>query len=503
VESSSVSLRAVALVAAAAMGQLLLLLWLQRVQTRIYGASEEMDAYLCAYALPLVLGGILAAAAGTAIVPYYQEQQRRAGLVAADAAAARLAGLLLVLGLTLAAAMHFGAAATIRLAYPDLAGTRSETAARLLKILCWLTPLTGLTGFLYGLWHARQRFLWPALAGLVGPFVTVLAVIATPAPTIDRLAWGVLAGGMVGLAILFPGSVSSGALRHKAARSELLRFGAMMLPIVVGAAYSRLDVIVDRILAARLSEGNISQMAYAARIVAAVATLTTSGLSVVIFPALARHAAAGDLRQLRSDLSEGWRFLAVILIPVVGGIFVCGGTIVRVLFEHGAFTAKDTAAVDLLIRLSLGFLVGAAVAEVASRTLTALGRIWTVTLVGMLAFTAASAAKIAIVNRFAAPGLTATASVSALLVSLTLVSLLVIHGGRSDLKKLSITVLRSGVASGLAIALAAWLMSLKTLAGVAAGIVAAVVTYVVLLLVLRDEFARRAWLAVFPGRSRP
>ena len=491
-----------ALVAAAALGQLLLLLWLQAVQTRIYGTSEEMDAYLCAAALPLVLGGILAAAAGTAIVPYYQEQRLRAGLTAADAAAVHIAGLLLILGLALALAMFSAAADTIRVAYPDLTGRRLDVAAGLLKILCWLTPLIALTGFLYGLWHARQQFQWPALVGLVGPFITVLFVIAPPAPSIERLAWGVLAGAIVGLAILLPGSVSAGALRHKAARSELLRFGAMTLPIFVGAAYSRLDMIVDRILAARLGEGNISQMAYAARIVAAVATLTTSGLSVVILPALARHAAAGDMRQLRSDLSEGWRFLAVILIPVVGGIFVCGGMIVRALFEHGAFTAKDTAAVDLLMRLSLGFLVGTAVGEVASRTLTALGRIWTVTLVGMLAFTAASAAKIAIVDRFSAPGLSATASISALLVSLTLVALLVIHGGRSDIQRLSITVLRSGLASGLAILPGAWLMSFGTLASVIAGIFSSIGTYVILLLILQDEFARRAWLAVFPERAK-
>ncbi len=495
------SLRAVALVAAAALGQLLLLLWLQRVQTRVYGASDQMDAYLCAYALPLVLGGILAAAAGTAIVPYYQEQERRGGVAAADAAAGRVAGLLLLLGTAFAAAMALGAAPVIRVVYSDLNGDRSVTAIRLLKILCWLTPLTALTGFLYGLWHARQRFQWPALAGLIGPLGTILWLLLAPSPSIDRLAWAVLGGGIVGLMVLLPGAVPGSVLRQSVPRKDLLRFGALAVPIVVGAAYSRLDVIVDRILAARLSEGTISQMAYAARIVSAVATLTTSGLSVVIFPALARHAAAGDLRQLRSDLSEGWRFLAVILIPVIAGLYACGGTIIAALFEHGVFTSRDTAAVDLLIRLSIGFLVGAAVAEVASRTLTALGRVWTVTLVGIIAFTAASATKIAVVDRFSAPGLAATASVSAILVSLTLLALLVLHGGRSDLRRLSITLLRSTLASTVAVGLGAWLMSSRTPGSVAAGIAAAIATYVAILLLLRDEFARRAWLAAYPDRS--
>ncbi|WP_337235376.1 lipid II flippase MurJ, partial [Salmonella enterica] len=71
-------------------------------------------------------------------------------------------------------------------------------------------------------------------------------------------------------------------------------------------------------------DGTISHMGYASRIVTAVATLATSGLSVVIFPALAQHAAAADHEQLRRDLSEGWRFLATVLVPVLTGLALCG-----------------------------------------------------------------------------------------------------------------------------------------------------------------------------------
>jgi putative peptidoglycan lipid II flippase len=547
--SSTVSLRAVALVAAASFGQLLLLLWLQRVQARVFGASEAMDAYLCASTIPLVLGGILAAAAGTAIVPFYHECRQVRGIAPAEATARRVAFWLLLLATGLALLLQVTAAPVVTGVFRDLSPSTSALTQRLMAVLCWLVPLNVLTGFFFGLCHARRQFLWPAVSGLLGPALTLAIIGLANSPTTDDLAWSVIVGGLAGGLVLLPiglfsreavsaslaapgkgeippplvsgrGAGENGDGGHSSFRAS--RFVALALPILLGAAYSRLDLLVDRFLASRLPDGTISHMGYASRIVTAVATLATSGLSIVIFPALAQHAAAADYRQLRKDLSEGWRFLTVLLVPVLLGIGLCGRSIISALLERGAFQPADSEAVNRLLLLSFGILVGASVGEVASKGVTALRRPWLGTTIGIVGFSLATLAKISLVDRWGADGLVSLTSVmflgNATLLFLCLRYLAGHRGTGPDATGRDVsgegggrflsTLLRTAVAGVPAVLLARLVMWDDSLPLAAAGIAVAILTYAALLLALREEFAVRAWTALsglvvgkWPSRS--
>ncbi|HEY8417667.1 MAG TPA: lipid II flippase MurJ, partial [Limnochordales bacterium] len=67
------------------------------------------------------------------------------------------------------------------------------------------------------------------------------------------------------------------------------------------------------------------------------------GMSMVIFPVMARLAALGDLQEFGRTLSTGLRTVLFITVPSAVGLVALGEPIVRLLFEVGAFGPEDTA----------------------------------------------------------------------------------------------------------------------------------------------------------------
>lgn len=493
--TGSVSLRSVGVVTFLSFGQLVLLFVLQLVLAHAFGASDELDAYLSAYALPLVVGGILSGALGMVIVPLYSEIRSTSGDDAAAVALGRVGRAALIVASSLALAIWLAADAVVGVFYDDLEPSTARLTSDLLRIVVWLIPLNTLTGFLFGIDHARKRFFQPAFSGLLGPSVTVFLFVFVLERTVESLAWAVLAGGIVGVGFLlrsFPRTPKSQAGQSVPVFPRLL---FLIAPLLLGAAYTRADVLVDRPLASHLDVGSISHMGYAWRLASAIVMLGTSGLSVVIFPALARHAAKGDRKQMHDDLAEGWRLLCVVFVPMIGGIVFCGVPIVQVLLQRGEFTQADSLAVARLLSLYAGWICGAGVAELASRTLYALGRTWIPSFVGIGAFALGSIAKVLIVDRFGVDGLVVVSSLYYLLNATVLILFLRWAGllGYSD--GLLYTLARSVVAASVAVLLATTIMTAPTMLRVVAGILVAAVVYIGLLLALGDEFVRRALIA--------
>ncbi|HEV7282349.1 MAG TPA: lipid II flippase MurJ [Pirellulaceae bacterium] len=502
--TGSFSLRSVAGVTALSFAQLVLLFGLQLVLAHAFGASQELDAYLAAYAIPLTIGGILSGAATNVLVPLYHRRKSESGSVAAEGEVACLLLSLAVVSTILAAGIAIGAEEICRLLYAELvevgigsagvgAGELQSGASvvRLLAILVWLIPLSVLTGAYYGIEHARENFLYPAAWGVVGPVATILGFLYLSDRSIEALAWATLAGGAIGLAGLALKTPAPRGMTLTSSWAALVPFLAMGTPLLLGHAVSRLDLVVDRPLASALPEGSISHLGYAWRIILAAATIATTGLSVVIFPALARHAAAREMDKMGRDLAEGWRLLCVVLIPIVLGIGVCGEPILAACFERGEFTPHDTERVATLLNLYLGALVAAVCGELGAKTFLAFGRTWLPTLIGVTGFAVGVGLKFALVDRFGANGIAAATSTYMLLNVIALLIAVASLRLPGSAKGLAATVVRSGLAAALSVGAAYVVMQQGSAASVAAGLIVAVGAYVAILYGSGDEFVRR------------
>ncbi len=475
------------------MGQLVVLFLLHVFLAKIFGASPELDVYLAVLAIPLLLSSVLSGSLGSVIIPLSHKLKASQGEAAMMLFLNRLGWCLLAVSSGLACLLFLAAGAVMRWLYADFSGPQLQLGIELLRIVGWLIPLNTMTSFLFSVFHTQGRFLRPAASGLIGPAITVAMVAGIPHAGIHHLAWAILMGGIAGVIMLLPGFPRAKTKTIVPLKPVYRQFGLLLAPLVFGAAFFRLDPIVDRHLAvsAALSEGSISHLNYASRLITSVTLAATGGLAVVVFPAMARHRAAGEEEQYVSELAHAWRFLCVVLIPMIGGILCYSRTLVAWLLERGAFSPADTQVVAGLMCLYASLILTAGIGEVATQAFYSQGDTRTPTLLAILGFCAGVLMKFLLVAKFKVQGLALITSATSLLnATMMLIGLrLKVQGALfADLGK---TLARTIFCSTLALGSVWFLLAEAHGWRVPTGIAGAILCYIGLQWLFRDEFIVR------------
>jgi putative peptidoglycan lipid II flippase len=333
---------------------------------------------------------------------------------------------------------------------------------------------------------------------VLGTLVTLGYVIVFHSQQgIMAVAWGVVTGAVITALLLLPLLVSQvweaddwkRRRLHVGTREAM----ALLAPLVLGAIYWRLDPLLDRFLASSLELGSIAHIGYAWRLVSGLMLLGTSGLSIVAFPAIAAHAAAGRRPELNIELAHAIRFFLFLIVPICIGLGVFSTPVVRLLFERGRFTSGDTIAVAAMVVLYLGVIFGAGMGDLLSRTLYARQDTLTPVVVHSVAFTCAGALKFLLVGRFGAAGLVGATSIFYLLNIAILGAILLRRLGRDMLAGSSGTLLRSAMSSVIACLAASAVMLLPVVWAVIPAAACGALVYVMTMAMFRDEFATKLY----------
>jgi putative peptidoglycan lipid II flippase len=172
------------------------------------------------------------------------------------------------------------------------------------------------------------------------------------------MAIGVIIGGLLQLCVQLP-SLRKRDFHFKPrvnfADEGLRRVGRLMLPAIIGLSATEINIFVNTFFASSCAEGSVSWLNYAFRILMFPIGLVGVSLSIATMPVIARHASTGDMQQLREAYVSSSVLSLVFSVPATFGLVFLAGPIIRVIFEHGNFTAADTASTaQALIFYSVG-----------------------------------------------------------------------------------------------------------------------------------------------------
>lgn len=332
----------------------------ERAIADVFGLTWETDAFRAAFNIPDLMYSLLVGGAiSSAFIPVFSEmlardQEDEAWRMASTFMNIVSAGLL---GLTL-----LGVALSPWLAplvAPGFADQQLGLLIYLMRIMFPAVLFTALAGVGMGVHNAYQSFVIP----LVGPIfynvaITLGAYLLGPSLGIVGMAIGTVAGAVGNFFLQVPFVVRKARphpWRFDMKHPGLRKVGALMGPTIIGLSIVQLNTIILTALASTLPSGSITALNLANRLVQLPLGVFGMGMSMVIFPVMARLAATGDWRQFEQTLTTGLRTILFITIPSAVGLVALREPIVRLLFEVGEFGPNDTTATAYgLLYFSIG-----------------------------------------------------------------------------------------------------------------------------------------------------
>jgi putative peptidoglycan lipid II flippase len=407
---------------------------------RFFGATGQTDAFLVAWTVPEMASPLLIEGAMTFLmVPIFVRALAGPGGLGAVVRATlpRIAGLLTIA----AVAVVLAAPLLVHLLAPGLA--EPALAVRCMRVTAVTVLTFGLAGYLGAALRSTHIFGWPA-AIYIAYNVGILGSIALLHQRLGvfAAAIGVAAGSVLMVAVQVPAflrRLEPAALRGWARRPHVALIA--FVPIAVYTVTRHAQVFVERILGSELSAGTISQLNYAQK-VAQVPMVLSIMVATVTFPMLARSIATGDEARTRARLEWDLRLVSAVVLVASAYLVSFAEPMIRLLFEHGAFTGQDTSATAAIMRVYTFGLLGQAAVGVLTRSYFSPGRsMWYPALV--MAAGLVTTAAISVVLLSVWHGMAIAAGNAA---GITLTACLMLGGLRRRVLSISVTTVASAVA---------------------------------------------------------
>ena len=321
----------------------------------ILGTGAVADAYFVAYRFPNLFRRLFAEGAfNAAFVPLFAKRVEGEGASAARQFASDSLNILLAALLVTTAIAEIFMPWLMYIIAPGFASDpdKFDLAILMTRIAFPYLLAISLVALLSGILNSLGKFAAAAAAPLILNIVliSVLGTLSwmgaqeTPEAGI-MLSWGVCAAGFLQLAMLW-GSARKAGMALTFARPrltpgvrDLIRLG---IPGVIAGGITQINILIGTVIAT-LQAGAVSYLYYADRIYQLPLGVVGVAIGIVLLPDLSRRLRAGKDEEASQIQNRALELSMLLTIPAAVALMVIPVPIVTVLFEHGAFQAKDIA----------------------------------------------------------------------------------------------------------------------------------------------------------------
>ncbi len=364
------------------------------VASAYFGTQGPISAFTIAFQIPNLVRSLFAdAALSAAFVPVFTELLEQGRRREAARLAGNLIGLIVV-GLGAITVLGILVTAVVVPAVtPDTFTARlDDLTVGMTQLMFPIVVLLALNGLLIGILNTQDRFGIQAFSPVVWNLVIIGFLVFgrglfTGDAQVYAYAVGVVAGTAVQLALALPALRALGVrvrprlqLKDERVR-QVLR---LMLPVTIGLGLINFNLLINSFVGLLVSEETPRAIDAAFRVYMLPQGVFSVAIATVLFPALSRLAARGDLAGLRGQVASGTRLILLLLLPAAAATLVLAEPITRLLYERGEFDAQSTEQVaEALVWFSFS-LPFSGVNLLLTRTFFSLQRPWLPTTLAVL-----------------------------------------------------------------------------------------------------------------------
>ena len=167
------------------------------------------------------------------------------------------------------------------------------------------------------------------------------------------LAWGVLASGLVQLAIVWFAVRKAGirvGFRRPRMTDNVKRLLWLAAPAAITGGITQINTLVGTAIASGQDRA-VPALAQADRFYQLPLGVVGIAVAIVLLPELARALRAGNDGEAANLQNRSVEFVLFLTLPAAAALLVISEPIIRVLYERGAFTADDTTLVASILSI--------------------------------------------------------------------------------------------------------------------------------------------------------
>lgn len=369
------------------------------IVARAFGASPELDAFFAANRVSetlflLVAGGAL----GSAFIPMFTGLLAKNETDPAWKLASAIANAVTLTLSLLAILVAVFAPQVVRYALaPGLSSDPQifTLTIALLRIQLISAVLFGIGGLIVGILNAHQIFLLPALTPAFYQIGIIFGAVAlAPSLGIYGLAWGVVIGSMLYVAIQIPALVKlitrqppltvfrfSLGLHDSNVRQVLFLMG----PRLIGVAVVQLNFWVNTWLASQMASGSVSGLYYGFSLMLMAQAVIAQSVAIAAMPTFSTQHALGQTDEMRMSLASSLRGVIILALPASIGLILLREPLIAMLYQRGKFDGNDVQIVSWALLWYAAGIVGHSIMEILTRAFYARHDTKTPVIIGTIA----------------------------------------------------------------------------------------------------------------------
>ncbi|WP_297688174.1 murein biosynthesis integral membrane protein MurJ [uncultured Anaerococcus sp.] len=350
----------------------------EAVMASFIGASDLKSIYTTANTLPVVAANFVAVGIISGFIPIYNKAKNEEGEAAAEEFTSNIFNILMRFGLIAVILGIIFARPFSKMLSPSLDGEWLDLATNYTRIMMFAVFAYLYSAVFRGYLNLKGNFFDPAITGIL---MNVIIIIFTILTGVTGNPYLLIIGALLGNVlqyILFPKAARAAGYEHKRTfdihnkyvRSLML----ISIPIIISSAAGELSIIADNSMAsAFFGKAAISKLFYSKTMLTLITGVITVSVTTAIFPKIAHLGQAGEIHQMKGEISSAVVTTMSLVIPATIGMMVLSRPIIELVFERNAFTSDDTAIVASLLTAYAPYIIFQSLTDVVDRGFYAVG----------------------------------------------------------------------------------------------------------------------------------
>ncbi len=335
-----------------------------RILAGQFGAGDTLDIYYAAFRVPdLIFNLLVLGALSAGFIPIFtsliksplekiksfiQEEYKAAWQLASNILNILVAALLILCGLGVIFAPQI-----MHLITPGFSGEKMNLTIGLSRIM-FLSPIfLGISSVFGGILQSFKRFFVYSLSPIFYNIGIIIgALYFVPVCGIYGLAWGVVLGAFIHMAVQIPALIKLGFKYNfifKIKDNMVRKIWIIMIPRTMSLAISQLNLLVITVIASTIASGSLAVFNFANNLQSFPVGIFGISFAIAAFPALS--SSGFNKNELVKNLSLTIRQILFFIIPSTVLLLSLRAQIIRVILGTGQFDWQDT----LLTIDTLGF----------------------------------------------------------------------------------------------------------------------------------------------------